>query len=60
MADEAGEEEWDQETVIELRRFALEQAVITLTHGRTAPVDPGELFKLADRFVNYVVGDLNP
>ncbi|MFT3727076.1 MAG: hypothetical protein QM759_04555 [Terricaulis sp.] len=61
MSDEtAGEEEWDQETVVELRRFALEQAVITLTHGRSTPVDPAELFKLADRFVNYIVGDLNP
>jgi hypothetical protein len=60
MADDAGEEEWDQETVVELRRFALEQAVITLTHGRTTPVDPAELFKLADRFVNYVVGELAP
>ena len=60
MADDVGDEEWDQETVVDLRRFALEQAIITLTHGRVAPIDPAELFKLADRFVNYVVGDLNP
>lgn len=60
MADDAGDEDWDQETVVELRRFALEQAIVTLTHARTTPVDPAELFKLADRFVNYVVGELNP
>lgn len=61
MSDEAaGEEDWDQETVVELRRFALEQAIIAMTHGRTTPVDPAELFKLADRFVNYVVGELTP
>jgi hypothetical protein len=61
MSDEtAGDEEWDSETVVELRRFALEQAIVTLTHGRTGPVDPADLFKLADRFVNYIVGDLTP
>ena len=61
MSDEtAGEDEWDAETVVELRRFALEQAITTLTHARAAPIDPAELFKLADRFVNYIVGDLNP
>jgi hypothetical protein len=60
MAEDAGEEEWDQETVVELRRFALEQAIVAMTHARTTPVDAAELFKLADRFVNYIVGDLNP
>jgi len=51
---------WDQETMMDLRRFALEQAIIAHVHKRDAPVDLGKLFQEADRMVNYVVGDLNP
>jgi hypothetical protein len=51
---------WDQETMMELRRFAFEQALIAHMHKRDAPVDLARLFQEADRVVNYVVGDLNP
>jgi hypothetical protein len=51
---------WDHETMMELRRFALEQALIAHMHKRDTPVDLGRLFQEADRVVNYVVGDLNP
>jgi hypothetical protein len=51
---------WDQETMVELRRFALEQAIIAHLHKRDAPADLGRIFQDADRMVNYVVGDLNP
>lgn len=51
---------WDQETMMELRRFALEQALVAHTHKRDAPADLGRIFQDADRIVNYVVGDLNP
>lgn len=51
---------WDQETMMELRRFALEQAIVAHLHKRDAPADLGRIFQDADRMVNYVVGDLNP
>lgn len=51
---------WDQETMMELRRFAFEQALIAHMHKRDAPADLGRTFQDADRIVNYVVGDLNP
>ena len=51
---------WDQETMVELRRFALEQALAAHIHKRDAPADLARVFQDADRIVNYIVGDLNP
>ncbi|MBL8543385.1 MAG: hypothetical protein JNJ63_06205 [Hyphomonadaceae bacterium] len=51
---------WDQETMVELRRFGLEHALMAHMHKRDAAVDLGTVFKDADRIVNYVLGDLNP
>lgn len=59
MSEELSDD-WDQETMIELRRFALEQAVIAHTNKSGAAVDLGQVFKDADRIVNYVVGELEP
>ena len=53
-------EEWDNETMVELRRFALEQALVAHLHKRDAPTDLARVFQDADRIVNYVVGELNP
>lgn len=61
MAHDADEgEEWDEDMVMDLRRFALEQALMAHMHKRDQPVDPAALFVLADRFVNYVLGDQTP
>jgi hypothetical protein len=60
MADDAEGEDWDEDMVMDLRRFALEQALIAHIHKRDTPIDPGALFVLADRFVNYVLGDQTP
>ena len=58
--DVAIDDEWDEETVMELRRTALEQALVAHLHKRDAPADYAEVFKLADRFVNYILGDQAP
>jgi len=58
MSEELGED-WDQETMMELRRFALEQAV-TAHVSKGGAVDLTAVFKDADRMVNYVVGELEP
>ena len=55
MADEAEveevEEEWD-EVLIDMRRFAVEQAVIM-----KAPSDTlADVFERADRIVQYITG----
>ena len=54
------DEEWDQETMVELRRFALEQALLAHLHKRDGAADLARVFQDADRIVNYVVGDLSP
>jgi hypothetical protein len=51
---------WDEETMIELRRFGLENALAAHMHKREAPTDLTAVFKDADRIVNYVLGDLTP
>ena len=55
MADEAEveevEEEWD-EVLIEMRRFAVEQAVIMKTPSDTL----ADVFERADRIVEYISG----
>lgn len=60
MSDDNDAEEWDEDLVIDLRRFALEQALMAHMHKRDAPVDLTALFALADRFVNYVLGEQDP
>lgn len=53
-------DEWDEETMIEIRRFGLEHA-LSLHQGKSAAnVDLSAVFKDADRIVNYVLGDLSP
>jgi hypothetical protein len=55
MADEAEveevEEEWD-EVLIEMRRFAVEQAIIMKAPGDTLT----DVFERADRIVGYIAG----
>ena len=60
MPDETTDESWDEETMIELRRFGMEQALMAHLHKRDQPADLGAVFRDADRIVNYVLGDLNP
>lgn len=58
--DFAPNDEWDEDVMIETRRFAFEHALMAHMHKRDAAVDLGVVFKDADRIVNYVLGDLNP
>ena len=60
MADETTDESWDEETMIELRRFGLEQAMMAHLAKPGAAPDLGAVFRDADRIVNYVLGDLAP
>lgn len=53
-------DEWDEDTMIEVRRFGLEHALLAHLHKRDSPADLAAVFKDADRIVNYVLGDLNP
>jgi hypothetical protein len=39
MSEDALDDEWDEETVMELRRTALEQALVTHLHRREGPAD---------------------
>ena len=58
MSKTTTEDSWDEETMIELRRFGLEQAM--LAHLAKGAPDLGAVFRDADRIVNYVLGDLTP
>lgn len=62
MSDDMEDDDgvWDEDTVIDVRRFALEQALMAHMHKRDAPVDTGAVLALADRFVNYVLGEEGP
>jgi hypothetical protein len=51
-------DEWDEETMIEVRRFGFEHALSL--HQAKGGADLGAVFKDADRIVNYVLGDLTP
>ncbi len=51
---------WDEDVVIDVRRFALEQALMAHMHKRDSAVDPNAVFTLADRFVNFVLGEDKP
>lgn len=55
---EDNSDEWDEEMLLELRRFGLEQALGF--HQLKGGVDLAAVFKDADRIVNYVLGDLAP
>lgn len=61
MASEGGaNDEWDEDTLIEVRRFAFEHALLAHLHKRDSAADLALVFKDSDRIVNYVLGDLNP
>jgi hypothetical protein len=60
VADETIDESWDEETMIELRRFGLEQAMIAHLAKPGSTPDLAGVFRDADRIVNYVLGDLTP
>jgi hypothetical protein len=61
MSEEGLESDsWDEETMMDLRRFGLEQALMAHLHKRDAQADLTAVFKDADRIVNYVLGDLTP
>lgn len=62
MAEEgfAASDEWDEEVMIEIRRFGLEHALLAHLHKRDSAADLSTVFKDADRIVNYVLGDLTP
>ncbi len=54
------EELWEEDVVIDVRRFALEQALMAHMHKRDSAVDANAVFALADRFLNYVLGEEKP
>ncbi len=58
MTETTTDDSWDEETMIELRRFGLEQAM--MAHLAKGAPDLGAVFRDADRIVNYVLGDLTP
>jgi hypothetical protein len=58
MSETTTDDSWDEETMIELRRFGLEQAM--MAHLAKGAPDLGAVFRDADRIVNYVLGDLTP
>lgn len=61
MASEGmASDEWDEDTLIEVRKFAFEHALMAHLHKRDAATDLALVFKDSDRIVNYVLGDLNP
>lgn len=60
MSEDFASDEWDEDTMIEVRRFGLEHALLAHLHKRDAPADLATVFKDADRIVNYVLGDMNP
>ena len=58
--DFAASDEWDEEVMVEIRKFGLEHAMMAHLHKRDGAADLGAVFKDADRIVNYVLGDLTP
>jgi hypothetical protein len=60
MTDETTDESWDEDTMIELRRFGFEQAMMAHLAKPGAAPDLAAVFRDADRIVNYVLGDLEP
>jgi hypothetical protein len=58
--DFAASDEWDEEVMVEVRKFGLEHALMAHLHQRSGAADLSAVFKDADRIVNYVLGDLTP
>jgi hypothetical protein len=58
--DFAASDEWDEEMMVEVRKFGLEHALMAHLHKRDGAADLAAVFKDADRIVNYVLGDMNP
>lgn len=58
--DFTSSDEWDEEMMVEVRKFGLEHALMAHLHKREGTADLGAVFKDADRIVNYVLGDMNP
>jgi hypothetical protein len=54
------DDEWDEDVMVEVRKFGLEHAMLAHLHKREAAADLDTVFKDADRIVNYVLGALNP
>ncbi len=58
--DFAADDEWEEEVMVEVRKFGLEHALMAHLHKREGAADLTTVFKDADRIVNYVLGDMNP
>ena len=54
------DDEWDEDVMVEVRKFGLEHAMMAHLHKRDGAPDLNAVFKDADRIVNYVLGDMNP
>lgn len=54
------DDEWDEDVMVEVRKFGLENALMAHLHKREGAADLNAVFKDADRIVNYVLGELNP
>ncbi|MGE0830841.1 MAG: hypothetical protein AB7O04_16015 [Hyphomonadaceae bacterium] len=53
-------DEWDEDVMVEVRKFGLEHALMAHLHKRDGAADLTAVFKDADRIVGYVLGELNP
>ena len=58
--DFATSDEWDEDVMVEVRKFGLEHALMAHLHKRDGAADLTTVFKDADRIVGYVLGELNP
>jgi hypothetical protein len=58
--DFGASDEWDEEVMVEVRKFGLEHALMAHLHKRDGAADLTTVFKDADRIVGYVLGELNP
>ncbi len=54
------DDEWDEDVMVEVRKFGFEHALMAHLHKREGAADLNAVFKDADRIVNYVLGDVNP
>lgn len=54
------DDEWDEDVMVEVRKFGLEHAMMAHLHKGAGAPDLNAVFKDADRIVNYVLGDMNP
>jgi hypothetical protein len=58
--DFSASDEWDEDVMVEVRKFGLEHALMAHLHKREGAADLTTVFKDADRIVGYVLGELNP